>query len=288
MKNKKIIVTGGSGYLGQYIINELIKEYQVISIDKKKINLKNKNYSMVRGSIKNFFKKTKIEGIYAIIHLATAETRSSLYLNNPELALQNLSDMYFILDAIKMSKKKPILIFTSSKQIENDHKNSIKNPYSLSKEFCENLIIHYSKTHDLKAYILRISDIFSLFNNSPKKALMVLIDRSLKNKQIKIYDSSHFFEYISVQDIVNGIQKILKIKNHKTKQINFYGKKIEILKLVKNIRKLTKSRSKVYIKKTNSNIMEKVAIEHYKINKKWKFDSALLFIIRQMQKKLNF
>ena len=288
MKNKKIIVTGGSGYLGQYIVNELIKKYQVISIDKKKINLINKNYSMVKGSLKNFFRKTKIDEIYAIIHLATAETRSNLYLNNPDLGLQNISDMQHVLDAIKISKKKPILIFTSSKQIENDHKNFIKNTYSLSKEFCENLAIFYSKNYDVKTYILRISDIFSLFDNSPKKALMVLIKKSLKNEQIKIYDSNHFFEYISIQYIVSGITKILNIKNHQTKQINFYGKKIEIISLVQKIKKLTKSRSKVHIKKINSNILEKVNIEHYKMKKKWLFDSALLTIIKEAKKKFNF
>jgi len=288
MNNKKIIVTGGSGYLGKYIINELIKKYQVISLDKKKINLNNKNFTMVKSSIKNFFEKKKIDGIYAIIHLATAETRSNLYFNNPEFALQNVSDMYSILDAIKVSEKKPILIFSSSKQIENDNKNFIKNPYSLSKEFCENLAIFYSKNYGIKTYILRFSDIFSLSNNSPKKALMVLINKSLKNKQIKIYDSNHFFEYISIQDIVNGIIKILKIKKHKTKQINFYGQKIKILKLAKNIKKLTKSRSKLQIKDTKSNIKKKIPIEYYKIDKKWKFDSALLPIIRQVQKKINF
>ena len=117
---------------------------------------------------------------------------------------------------------------------------------------------------------------------------MVLINKSLKNKYIKIYNSNHFFEYISIQDIVNGIKKILKIKNHKTKQINFYGQKIKILKLVQNIKKLTKSRSKLLIKKTNSDIPEKIAIEYYKINRKWKFDSALLPIIRHVQKKINF
>ena len=141
MKNKKIIVTGGSGYIGKYIINELIKKYQVISIDKKKINLNNKNYTMIKSSIKNFFGKKKIDGIYAIIHLATAETRSSLYFNNPEFALKNVSDIHSILNAIKMSKKKPIFIFSSTKQIENDKKNFIKNPYSLSKEFCEDSYI---------------------------------------------------------------------------------------------------------------------------------------------------
>ncbi len=288
MKNKKIIVTGGSGYLGQHIINELIKKYEVICIDKNKINFNKKNYTMVKSSVKNFFEKKKIDKIYAIIHLATAESRSNLYFNNPEFAIQNVCDMHSILNAIKKSKKKPILIFSSTKQIENDNKNLIKNPYSLSKEFCENLAIFYSKNYDVTTYILRFSDIFSLFDNSPKKALMVLINKSLKNKQINIHNSNHFFEYISIQDIVNGIIKILKIKNHKTKQINFYGQKIKILKLVQNIKKFTRSKSKLHIKEKNMNTSRKIAIEYYKINKKWRFDSALLSIIRHAQRKSNF
>ena len=45
----KILIIGGSGYLGRYIVNELIEKYQIISIDKKKINLKKKNYIMVKS-----------------------------------------------------------------------------------------------------------------------------------------------------------------------------------------------------------------------------------------------
>jgi len=282
---KKIIVTGGSGYLGRYIVNELIEKYQIISIDKKKINLKNKNYIMVQSSIKNFFEKKKIENIYAIIHLATAEARSDLYINNPELALQNINDMHFILDGIKRSKKKPILVFASSKQIENDNKNNIKNPYSLSKEFCENLIRFYSKNYNVKSYILRFSDIFSLFNNPPKKALMVLINKFIKNEKININDSNHFFEYISVQDIINGISKLLSQKKHKTKQINFYGKKIMISKLIKIIKKITKSNSKIKTQTINNN-KTSIDIEFYKMKKEWIFDNNLLSIIKTQTNKI--
>jgi len=288
MKNrKKIIVTGGSGYLGKYIVDELLTKYHVISVDRKNLKLINKNYTMVKSSIKNFFRKKNLTDIYAIIHLATVESRSNLYVNNPELAFQNLSDMYIILDRIKKFNKKPILIFTSSKQIENDNKNYIKNPYSLSKEFCENLIKFYSKNYKIQSYILRISDIFSLFNNPPKKALMVLINKFIKHEKVNIHDTDHFFEYVSVQDIVNGIMKLLSQKKHKTKQINFYGKKIMISKLVEMIKRITKSKSKIQtqVRKKKRTSIE---IEFYKMKKKWAFHNRLKSIIKKESTNTRF
>ena len=43
-KNKKVIITGGSGYLGKILTINLSKNYKIITIDKKKFNSNLKNH----------------------------------------------------------------------------------------------------------------------------------------------------------------------------------------------------------------------------------------------------
>jgi nucleoside-diphosphate-sugar epimerase len=68
-KNKKILITGSSGFIGKYLIYVLTnvfkeKNYKVDAIDYKKIDYSSKNYRFIKKNLYNvnkfFFKKKKI------------------------------------------------------------------------------------------------------------------------------------------------------------------------------------------------------------------------------------
>ena len=281
LNKKKIIVTGAAGFVGRNIVKQLIKQnYTIISVDKKNTNIKSKNHKYYKSSIKNFFSKRKINNLHAIIHLAS-DPRNNYYYLKPELALENISNTFLILDYIKSLKIKPILIFSSTKQIELDILTKNIGPYSISKKCSEDIIDFYSKNFGINSYILRFSDVFSLNNNPKNKALKKFIDKCANNENITIDNTSHNFEYISIDTISEGIIKILKNKiNHR--YINFYGNKINILFLLKKIKKILKSNSKIIIKKL---IKKKIYKSRYKtlkynVGKKNLFNSKLNLLIK--------
>ena len=230
MPNKNVIVTGAAGFLGKNITTYLIqKKYNVISVDKKKMRLissKHKHYNL---NLKNFFIKNKLKNIYAIIDLAS-DPRNNYYYKNPQIAQNNVINIFSVLNFIKNLKKKPILIFSSTKQIELDLASKNKGPYSISKKFCEDIINFYSKNFNFKAFIVRFSEVYSTKNNPKNKALRKFIDKCKKNENIFIDNINHNFEFVSINSINKGIAKILENKLNQ-RYINFYGKKINILGL---------------------------------------------------------
>jgi nucleoside-diphosphate-sugar epimerase len=72
--NQKILVTGGSGYVGTELIKKLLKEnYSVINVDLNLFNnfhLKHKNLINIKSDILDI-KKINIKGVFACIHLAS-------------------------------------------------------------------------------------------------------------------------------------------------------------------------------------------------------------------------
>ena len=127
---------------------------------------------------------------------------------------------------------------------------------------------------------------FSKINNPKNKALNRILNKSKNNQNIFIDNKGHNFEYVNIDVICEGIIKILD-KKLNYKYINFYGEKMNIVKLVKKIIKYLKSRSKIIIRNSVNNKikLKKDKILNNNINKKSLFDSNLNLIIENELKK---
>ncbi len=248
INRKKIVITGAAGFVGRSVVEKLIREnYFVISVDMNDPKIKSKYHKFYKLTVKKFFSKKKIKNIHAILHLAS-DPRNNYYYIKPDLALENISNTFIILNYIKTLKIKPMLIFSSTKQIELDTKENNMGPYSISKKFSEEIISFYSKNYGIKSFIIRFTEVFSMNDNPKNKALKKLIDRCSKNEDIVVNDSNHNFEFISINVICKGIVKILKNKI-KSRFINFYGNKLSIMDLLNKIKKNLKSSSEIKVRK---------------------------------------
>ena len=117
---KKIIVTGGSGFIGTNLVNLLIKKkYFVINIDKLTYSSNNlahkdknkKNYKFYKLDLNNKNKLIKIIKLHkpsAIFNLA-AETHVDRSIDSPKKFINsNILGVFNLLESIKFLKKKKL------------------------------------------------------------------------------------------------------------------------------------------------------------------------------------
>ena len=134
---KKIIVTGGSGFIGSNLVNYLIKKnFFVINLDKLTYSANNydeknrnkKNYKLIKIDINN---KKKLIGIIekykpkAIFNLA-AETHVDRSIDGPKSFIHtNINGTFNILESLRYLQKKkiiPKLIHISTDEVYGDIK----------------------------------------------------------------------------------------------------------------------------------------------------------------------
>ena len=194
---KKIAITGGEGFLGRYVYEQLIKHnYSVLLLDKKKHSLFNQK------SLKTFLKDIDV-----IIHLA-AKNRDT----DVNIFQTNAVGTLMLIEAAKEFCPSARIILASSFQVYN-----AVNMYSFSKKAAEELLNLQIKGSDLKGTILRIANIYGPgcrpFYNSVIATFIHLIK---DGKRVLVNgNGSQKRDYIYVGDVVSAILAVVKYQQKK-------------------------------------------------------------------------
>ena len=260
---KKIIVTGGSGFIGSNLVNFLInKKFFVVNIDKltyssNKYNDKTrnkKNYKHIKLDINNKKKLIEIIKKYepkAIFNLA-AETHVDRSIDGPkEFIHTNINGTFNVLESIRFLKKKKInikLIHISTDEVYGDikgnlrsnenHKYEPSSPYSASKASADHLVKSYIRTYKLNAVISNCCNNYGPYQ-FPEKLIPKMISNIFNNIELPIYAKGrNSREWIHVRDHCEALF-VLYLKGKSGESYNVgSGLNMTNIELVKKILKI--------------------------------------------------
>ena len=230
---KKIVVTGGLGFIGSNLINYLHKKnYFVINLDKKQFyssnyNIKNKskkNYKFIKVDINQkeqilkILKKFKPAGIFNL----AAETHVDRSIDNPDNFIKsNILGVYNLLEALKIYgrfEKKIKLIHISTDEVYGDipiGKKSKENdlyqpssPYSSSKASADLIIKSYCRTYGMNIIITNCCNNYGP-GQYPEKLIPKLVMQIKRGQPLDIYGTGkNSREWIYVEDHCEALYKI--------------------------------------------------------------------------------
>jgi len=262
---KKIVVTGGAGFIGSNLIKYLLKKkYFVINIDKlsysanlynlKNLN-KNKNYIFFKVDLNDKKKITKILKKYkpdGIFNLA-AETHVDRSIDFPKNFIHsNILGTYNLLESILACKKKIKLLHISTDEVYGDiikgrsdekFPYNPSSPYSSSKASADHLIKAYVRTYEVSAIISNCCNNYGP-NQFPEKLIPKLISNIINNKPLPIYGrGKNSREWMHVQDHCEALLLIfLKGKVGESYNVGS-GMNLKNLDIAKKLLKIAKNKS---------------------------------------------
>ena len=271
---KKIIITGGLGFIGSNLIDLLIKKnYFIINIDKVSYssnyyNIKehknSKKYKFIKCNIKDkklrqIIFKYKPIGIFNL----AAETHVDRSIDNPESFIQsNIVGVYNLLECFKeySKKNKSKLIHISTDEVYGDiltgrtsenYPYMPSSPYAASKASSDHLVSSYIRTYKIPAIITNCSNNYGP-KQHPEKLIPKLIYNIINNKPLPIYGKgTNSREWIYVKDHCEALLKVFT----KGKIGEFYN-----IGSNKNLNNLQVTKDLINISKRKINIGKKVKI----------------------------
>ncbi|HCA41686.1 MAG TPA: epimerase [Bacteroidetes bacterium] len=276
IKNKKILLTGGAGFIGSTLAEKLYKDNEILiydnfsrnSLQYRKIDLS--KIKIVKGDILDFelLRKTCEEfRPQIVIHLAAIAGIDTVILNPIRTMDVIVTGTFNILKALGKysSKLERVIDFSTSevlgsyayKSTEKSNTNlapvgEARWTYSISKVAGEHLLHSYYKVHGYPSVTIRPFNIYGP-GQVGEGAIQIFIKNAIKNKPIEIHgDGDQIRSWCYVDDMINAIFMCLTNKKAVGEIFNIGNPKgtITISSLAEKIIRLCKSKSKIkYIPK---------------------------------------
>lgn len=255
MRNKKILITGGAGFIGSHVVRLFVNkypEYDIFNLDKLTYagNLENlkdiknsPNYRFVKGDIvdtdfiNTLFKNLKFD---AVIHLA-AESHVDRSITEPlEFVMTNVIGTVNLLNAAKATwlqtpsfvgktGEAPRFYHVSTDEVygalgekgmfTEETKYDPHSPYSASKASSDHFVRAYHDTYGIDTVISNCSNNYGS-HHFPEKLIPLAIHNIKNNKPVPVYGKGeNIRDWLYVEDHAKAIDVIF----HKAKSGDTYN-----------------------------------------------------------------
>jgi UDP-glucuronate decarboxylase len=262
---KKILVTGGAGFLGSHLCDRLVAQgHHVLCVDNyftgSKNNiahlLDNKNFEVIRQDV-CFPLYVEVDEIYNL-----ACPASPFYYQWDPIQTMKTSVLgsYNLLGLAKRTGAK--ILQASTSEVYGDPKVhpqpeeywgnvnpiGIRSCYDEGKRAAETLFMDYYRVHDVKAKIIRIFNTYGpRMNTDDGRVVSNFIVQALQGKNITVYGSgTQTRSFCYVDDLIDGMMKVMATEDDFIGPVNLGNPgEFTMLELAEKVIQLTGSSSQI-------------------------------------------
>lgn len=224
LKGKRILVTGGTGFVGSHLVESLVESGAVVvvpyrSLDPRSYFVTQKlsnNALLVSGDLKDFERTYDIITKYAIeyiFHLGAQAIVETAFQNPRETILTNIVGTTNVLEAARLyGSVQAIMIASSDKAYGKTTKKYVEtdplsgdHPYEVSKSSADLVAQTYAKTYGLPVVVTRFGNIYGEGDLNFNRIIPGALQAILTNTPLDIRSDGTFVrDYVYVKDVVSG------------------------------------------------------------------------------------
>ncbi len=260
-----IVITGGSGFVGSYLCEKLIKDgHKIVVIDNlltgstENINdlMANENFSFIEHDVQDHIEiENKVD---YVLHFASAASPKA-YTEHPvntlkagsigtinTLGLAKKHQAEYLLASTSEVYGDPLISPQNEEYWGNVNPNGDRSMYDEAKRFAEAAVATYSRSYDLKTKIVRIFNTYGpRMQLNDGRVVTNFIVQALRNENITIYgDGSQTRSFSYVEDTVAGIISLMNSSEYDVFNIG-NPNEMTVGELAEKIVKLTESSSEI-------------------------------------------
>jgi len=241
MKDKRILITGGAGFLGSYLAEKLLElgnsitiydnfmrnEESERNIKEIKENSKNQDLTIIKGDVLDFEKiKTTVKDKDFVFHLAALPSHRLALKNPRDYATVDVIGTVNVLEASRIIEPSPPVLFASSNKVYGKQQapfiESIipkpEGPYGLSKFCSEEFCRMYAVYYNLDTPVVRYHHVIGP-RCQPDRELSIFTERVINNQNPIVHGcfengkfTSCAADYTNVYDAIEATILIAKAK----------------------------------------------------------------------------
>jgi len=261
-KEKRVLVTGGAGFIGSEVVSQLIKSGAMVTVldnfssGKKHYLPKNKNMKIVKGDIRDEKIVARvIKDQEAVVNLAALPfIPDSYFYPGDFFSVNTIGSVNMLWNSIK-SKTTDLFIHISTSEVygsaqtvpmNENHPTAPHSTYAVSKLAADRAAFTLHKENGFPVVVIRPFNSFGPRFTEPYIIPEIMNQILRGNKELTLGNIHSSRDFTFVEDTANGILRCLQEKKAIGEIINIgSGKEISIHDLAKKIAKISKKKIKI-------------------------------------------